>query len=28
VVPASGGVGNYGGGPERKAYLLDLERVA
>jgi methylated-DNA-[protein]-cysteine S-methyltransferase len=27
VVPASGGVGNYGGGPERKAYLLDLERV-
>jgi methylated-DNA-[protein]-cysteine S-methyltransferase len=27
VVPASGGVGNYGGGPERKAFLLDLEGV-
>lgn len=27
VVPAGGGVGNYGGGPERKAYLLDLERA-
>ncbi|HMF83386.1 MAG TPA: methylated-DNA--[protein]-cysteine S-methyltransferase [Acidimicrobiia bacterium] len=26
VVPAAGGVGNYGGGPERKAFLLDLER--
>ena len=26
VVPAGGGVGNYGGGPERKAFLLDLER--
>jgi methylated-DNA-[protein]-cysteine S-methyltransferase len=26
VVPAGGGVGNYGGGRERKAYLLDLER--
>jgi len=25
VVPASGGVGNYGGGPERKAFLLHLE---
>jgi methylated-DNA-[protein]-cysteine S-methyltransferase len=25
VVPAGGGVGNYGGGPERKAFLLDLE---
>jgi methylated-DNA-[protein]-cysteine S-methyltransferase len=27
VVPASGGVGNYGGGPERKAFLLDLEHA-
>jgi methylated-DNA-[protein]-cysteine S-methyltransferase len=26
VVPAGGGVGNYGGGPERKAFLLELER--
>jgi len=26
VVPASGGVGNYGGGPQRKAFLLELER--
>ena len=26
VVPAGGGVGNYGGGPDRKAFLLDLER--
>jgi methylated-DNA-[protein]-cysteine S-methyltransferase len=26
VVPASGGIGKYGGGPERKAFLLDLER--
>ena len=25
VVPAAGGVGNYGGGPERKAFLLHLE---
>jgi methylated-DNA-[protein]-cysteine S-methyltransferase len=25
VVPAGGGVGNYGGGPERKARLLELE---
>jgi hypothetical protein len=25
-VPAGGGVGNYGGGPDRKAFLLDLER--
>jgi methylated-DNA-[protein]-cysteine S-methyltransferase len=27
VVPASGGVGKYGGGPQRKAFLLDLERA-
>jgi methylated-DNA-[protein]-cysteine S-methyltransferase len=27
VVPAGGGVGNYGGGPERKAFLLGLERA-
>jgi methylated-DNA-[protein]-cysteine S-methyltransferase len=27
VVPATGGVGNYGGGPERKAFLLDLEHA-
>jgi methylated-DNA-[protein]-cysteine S-methyltransferase len=27
VVPAGGGVGNYGGGPERKAFLLDLEHA-
>jgi methylated-DNA-[protein]-cysteine S-methyltransferase len=26
VVPASGGIGKYGGGPERKAFLLELER--
>jgi methylated-DNA-[protein]-cysteine S-methyltransferase len=26
VVPAGGGVGKYGGGPERKAFLLELER--
>ena len=25
VVPAAGGVGNYGGGPQRKAALLELE---
>ena len=25
VVPASGGIGKYGGGEERKEYLLDLE---
>jgi methylated-DNA-[protein]-cysteine S-methyltransferase len=25
VVPAAGGVGNYGGGPARKAFLLHLE---
>ena len=27
VVPAGGGVGNYGGGPGRKAFLLDLEHA-
>jgi methylated-DNA-[protein]-cysteine S-methyltransferase len=27
VVPAGGGVGNYGGGPERKEFLLDLEHA-
>jgi methylated-DNA-[protein]-cysteine S-methyltransferase len=27
VVPAAGGVGNYGGGPERKAFLLHLEHA-
>jgi methylated-DNA-[protein]-cysteine S-methyltransferase len=27
VVPAGGGVGNYGGGPERKAFLLHLEHA-
>ena len=27
VVPAGGGVGNYGGGPERKAFLLELEHA-
>jgi methylated-DNA-[protein]-cysteine S-methyltransferase len=27
VVPAGGGVGKYGGGPERKTFLLDLERA-
>lgn len=27
VVPAGGGVGNYGGGPDRKAFLLDLEHA-
>lgn len=26
VVPRSGGVGNYGGGPERKRWLLEHER--
>jgi methylated-DNA-[protein]-cysteine S-methyltransferase len=25
VLPAAGGVGNYGGGPERKQFLLELE---
>jgi methylated-DNA-[protein]-cysteine S-methyltransferase len=25
VVPTTGGIGNYGGGPERKEYLLQLE---
>jgi methylated-DNA-[protein]-cysteine S-methyltransferase len=27
VLPASGGVGNYGGGPERKEFLLELEHA-
>jgi methylated-DNA-[protein]-cysteine S-methyltransferase len=27
VVPAGGGVGNYGGGPQRKAFLLELEHA-
>jgi methylated-DNA-[protein]-cysteine S-methyltransferase len=27
VLPASGGVGNYGGGPERKVFLLELEHA-
>ena len=27
VVPAGGGVGNYGGGPDRKAFLLELEHA-
>jgi methylated-DNA-[protein]-cysteine S-methyltransferase len=27
IVPASGGLGGYGGGQERKRYLLDLEGV-
>ena len=27
VVPGSGGIGNYGGGPARKRILLDLEGV-
>jgi methylated-DNA-[protein]-cysteine S-methyltransferase len=27
VVPATGGVGNYGGGPARKAFLLELEHA-
>lgn len=27
VLPASGGVGNYGGGPERKLFLLELEHA-
>jgi methylated-DNA-[protein]-cysteine S-methyltransferase len=27
VLPAAGGVGNYGGGPERKAFLLELEHA-
>jgi methylated-DNA-[protein]-cysteine S-methyltransferase len=27
VVPAGGGVGKYGGGPERKTFLLDLEHA-
>jgi len=25
VLPGSGGIGNYGGGPERKRALLELE---
>jgi len=25
VVPGSGGIGGYGGGPERKRVLLELE---
>jgi hypothetical protein len=25
VLPGSGGIGNYGGGPERKRTLLELE---
>jgi methylated-DNA-[protein]-cysteine S-methyltransferase len=25
VLPSSGGIGNYGGGPERKRALLELE---
>jgi methylated-DNA-[protein]-cysteine S-methyltransferase len=25
VLPASGGIGDYGGGPERKRALLELE---
>jgi len=27
VLPGSGGIGNYGGGPERKRVLLELEGV-
>jgi len=27
VLPGSGGIGNYGGGPERKRALLELEGV-
>ena len=27
VLPATGGVGNYGGGPERKVFLLELEHA-
>jgi O-6-methylguanine DNA methyltransferase len=27
VVPAGGGVGKYGGGPERKTFLLALEHA-
>jgi methylated-DNA-[protein]-cysteine S-methyltransferase len=27
VLPGSGGIGNYGGGPERKRALLALEGV-
>ena len=27
VLPASGGVGNYGGGPDRKEFLLELEHA-
>ncbi len=27
IVPASGGLGGYGGGQERKRYLLDLEGI-
>ena len=27
VLPATGGVGNYGGGPERKLFLLELEHA-
>jgi O6-methylguanine-DNA--protein-cysteine methyltransferase len=27
VLPGSGGIGNYGGGPERKHALLTLEGV-
>lgn len=27
VLPAGGGVGNYGGGPERKEFLLELEHA-
>ena len=28
VVPSTGGIGNYGGGPERKAALLRLEGIS
>ena len=28
VLPGSGGIGNYGGGPARKRALLELEGVA
>jgi len=27
ILPASGGIGNYGGGSDRKKYLLQLEHA-
>ena len=28
IIPASGGIGNYGGGRDRKSYLLEREKIS